>query len=329
MVALLGVDSEPEDVEAVNAAVTASREALSAGGHGALDAVVEGMVVVESSPSFVAAARTDAGEDTLLTDASVSGPECWFAGVAALERVRNPVRAARALCGAPQSILAGDGALTWARALGLTQEQTVPAASHPAAASASVPPSAGAGQPEAPIPEWTPWEWLVGDPRRDGGNDGAAPNGDASEPRPAIGAAAVLVRDSGGAFAGALSSAGPDFGAPGRVGDVVIPGAALFVGDVGAVAISGYQGHLARLGLARAVYGQLAQHAGAVDAAEWALAQVPDGVHMGIIVLDAQGFAARSTTEMAWAAQVADQYASSASKPARAAGRGAAKGGEP
>jgi isoaspartyl peptidase/L-asparaginase-like protein (Ntn-hydrolase superfamily) len=331
VIALLGIDSEPEDVEAVLGAVGASRDAMATRTRGALDAVVDGMVVIEGSPSFIEAGRTDASEDALLTDAAVSGPDCWFAGVAALERVRNPVRAARALCGAPQSILAAGGAFTWARALGLTEQEPAPTASHSAAASATVPAGADAGPADASSPEWTPWAWLMGDPRRDGGaNDGwSDADAESSEPRPPIGAAAILVRDATGAFAGAMSSASSDFGVPGRIGDVVIPGAALYVGDAGAVAISGYDGHLARLALARAVHARLAQHASAKDAAEWAIAQVPEGVHMGIIVLEPGGFAARSTTEMAWAAQIGDDASSSASKPVRARAPATSKGEGP
>ncbi len=327
VIALRGVDSEPEDVETVRSAVAASRAAMTRGSRGALDAAVDGMTVIESSPSLLEAAKGDGGEHALLTDASVSGPGCWFAGVAALEGVRTPIGAARALCGASHPILAGDGALMWAQSLGLTDEGPAAAGSS-SAASVSSQVVSDAGPPDASPPEWTPWVWLVGGGRRDGGLVDARAEADASEPRVPIGAAAVLVRDSTGAFAGAMSDADSDVEAPGRVGDVVIPGAALFVGEAGAVAISGFQGHLARLGLARAVYRQLAQHQSANDAAEWALAQVPDDARVGVVILDATGFAARSTTEMAWAAWVGGKEDSSASKPSRSAPPATSKGGE-
>ena len=94
---------------------------LQSGGR-ALDAVEAAVVVMEESPWFNAgrgAVLNTAGEHEL--DASImDGRDCRGAGVAAVKRVRNPVRAARALMEDGRSVLmAAQAADDFARERGL------------------------------------------------------------------------------------------------------------------------------------------------------------------------------------------------------------------
>lgn len=326
MIAVLGVDSEPEDVAVVARGVDAAEEVLAAPEHGALSAAVAAMVEMDGIAV--------SGDDVVLGqpahvrlgDAAVSGPGCWFASVAAVEGVAHPAQAAKALCGAHHPILAGDGASDWARAMGLAVAVPELSSSAPAASSAPV----DAGVPDATPPSWKSWEWLVGDPTTDAGSRDASLDGQGdidAAAKVAIGPSAVVVRDATGAYAGALSTVWSEPGEPGRLTDISIPGAALYVGDAGAVAISGRDAELARWGLAKETYALLDQNRSARDAAEWAVAQVQDGVHVAVVVVGRSDYALRSTTRTAWAARSGDDAESSASKARRVPGPAGSKGG--
>lgn len=95
---------------------------LTAGG-GAVDAVEAAVVVMEDSPQFNAgygAALNTAGEHEL--DASImNGATLEAGGVCAARRIRNPVKAARAVMEAGEAVLlAGPAADAFAEARGLT-----------------------------------------------------------------------------------------------------------------------------------------------------------------------------------------------------------------
>src|SRR5690606_38788873 len=94
---------------------------------------------------------------------------------------------------------------------------------------------------------------------------GAQPAGSATavplpapRPRPTpADTVALLIRDANDLFAVAASSGGPLLALPGRVGDVAVPGAGIYVGKQGAVAITGRGELLVELQLARKVYERL------------------------------------------------------------------------
>ena len=79
------------------------------------------LVVLEDDPRFNAGtgSRVRIDGETIQMDAAVMHSEGSFGAVAAIERVANPVRVARAVVGGPHRILAGDGATAFARALGM------------------------------------------------------------------------------------------------------------------------------------------------------------------------------------------------------------------
>jgi beta-aspartyl-peptidase (threonine type) len=104
----------------VRAAAAAGRAVLAAGGP-ALDAVCAAVVVLEDDPLFNAGTGSTLNRDgEAEMDAAVmvgAGLQCG--GVAAIRRVKNPVLVARRVMEAtPHVLLAGRGALTFAREQG-------------------------------------------------------------------------------------------------------------------------------------------------------------------------------------------------------------------
>ncbi len=118
---------------------------------------------------------------------------------------------------------------------------------------------------------------------------------------------AALVRSEAGGFAGAVSSGGPPLAVPGRVGDVPTPGAALWVGKRGAVAITGPGERIVDLGLARAVYEKLVALRSPKLAAAWGVKQLPPDVAVCVAVMDGRSFAVEPPDAMAWVGSEGDK----------------------
>jgi isoaspartyl peptidase/L-asparaginase-like protein (Ntn-hydrolase superfamily) len=132
-------------------------------------------------------------------------------------------------------------------------------------------------------------------PPADAGSEASAPRDAATD------TVAVLVRGVDGAFAGAVSSGGPLLALPVRIGDVPVAGAALWVGERGAVAATGPGEEIARLGLAKAVYERMVALRSAKLAAAWGLKQMPTSAHVGLAVMDARTIVVEPAAGMAWA----------------------------
>ncbi|HEX9780502.1 MAG TPA: isoaspartyl peptidase/L-asparaginase [bacterium] len=88
---------------------------------GALAAVVDAVSRLEDDPMFNAGTGSVAQRDgrVRMSASVMDGESSRFGGVLNIERVRNPVRAARALLGRSDRILAGPEASRFARRLGL------------------------------------------------------------------------------------------------------------------------------------------------------------------------------------------------------------------
>ena len=115
----------------VRAAVASARAILAAGGT-ALDAVCAAVVALEDDPLFNAGTGSTLNHDgDAEMDASVMvGDGLRCGGVAAIRRVRNPVLVARKVMeGSPHVLLAGGGALAFARAHGFRNYDPVARAS--------------------------------------------------------------------------------------------------------------------------------------------------------------------------------------------------------
>jgi hypothetical protein len=170
-----------------------------------------------------------------------------------------------------------------------------------AAADAQGPPPPKPAPPKpAPAPVPAPKEQPSGQPKK-------PPSADAGHDT-----VAALVRSEAGGFAGVVSSGGPPLTVPGRVGDVPTPGAALWVGKRGAVAITGPGERIIDLGLARAVYEKLVALRSPKLAAAWGVKQLPAGVAVCVAVMDGRSFAVEPPDAMAWVGSEGDKSVESA-----------------
>src|SRR3954470_5523035 len=118
---------EEDAVDGMKAAVGKGRAILLAGGS-ALDAVCATVVVLEDNPMFNAGTGAVLNFDGFCElDASVmESRECRVGAVCALQRVKNPVLVARKVMEETDHVmLAGEGALRFARTMGFADHDPV------------------------------------------------------------------------------------------------------------------------------------------------------------------------------------------------------------
>jgi beta-aspartyl-peptidase (threonine type) len=225
---------ESEARRALGEALHAAMERLGAGGS-ALDAVVEAVAVLEDHPLF------NAGRGSALTakgrvemDASVmEGATRAVGAVACVRRVRNPVRAARAVLEqTPHALLVGPAADAFARAHGLV----------------TVDPA-----------------WLVVPAQRERLRRARRR---ASAGASSHGTVGAVARDARGHVAAATSTGGLTGQLPGRVGDSPLAGAGTWADDATcAVSATGHGEALIRCAFAHEVDAALRRAGLGLDAA--------------------------------------------------------------
>ncbi len=189
-------------------ALRAGRRVLASGGP-ALDAVVEAVAVLEDCPALNAGRGAVLRSDgsVALDAAPMDGHQRRAGGVAAVRRLRNPVRAAQAvLARSPHVLLTGETAEVFALAQGL----------EPAAEQWLVTPQRSAQLERALAAAQAPL---------DHDEDGA-------------GTVGAVARDAAGHLAAATSTGGMTNSLPGRVGDSPVPGAGIWADDA-TCAVSG------------------------------------------------------------------------------------------
>jgi beta-aspartyl-peptidase (threonine type) len=291
-----GVGTPEGEASGCRAAVDEALAALAAGAD-PLDAAVAGTVVLEDDPRYNAGTGSVVRLDgSVQMDASVMESAGRFGAVAAVERVRNPVKVARAVLETPHLLLAGDGATQLARVLGLPDYDPV-TAERRAATELVKTRLRGRAVDLAPFwrgPQWRAL-WNYAQPPAELGLD---------HPSDTVG---VVVRGTDGRFAAALSTGGTTLMLRGRVGDVPIFGAGLYAGAHGAAAATGIGERIVERLLAHTVHGWLAAGVPAQQAADRAVSLVagdsalPFGI--GIIIVTPTALAASADRPMAWAAR--------------------------
>ncbi len=281
-----GSASNPSDSDGPKLACGAGLETLANNG-GALRAVIAATKWLEDDERFNAGTGSNLRLDgiTIQMDASCMTSAGDFAAVAAIERVRHPVEVASQVLDTPHILLVGDGATEFSRRLGHGDYD---------------PTTAGAQRrlrevlsATNQLGEWSRAEleraWNFETPLRQ------ALGGDT------VGSVAW---DKKG-FAAALSSGGTTTVLRGRVGDVPLPGCGLYAGPAGAVATTGDGEHIARSLLAYRAYLQLEGGLSPQGTVDWALAQLPSSVDLGVIAIHRSGFAGGARHGMAWSGQAA------------------------
>ena len=275
-------------------AAAAAAAAKLRDGADALDAAVEAVVVMEDDGRFNAGSgavlRVDG--ETLELDAGVMDSAGRLGAVAAVRRVRNPVLVARRIADTPHTLLAGEGATVFAKAVGLEAEP-VPSdrarerhrrlVEHLASGAAE-----GGWNADDLANAWnfpTAYERIF-------------PPGGAAESCDTVGA---VVRGPDGTFAVPGSTGGSVPMLLGRVGDTPLVGSGFYAGEYGAVACTGIGEEIARRVLAREVYELLRTGMTPRAACEAGVDLLPAEVSVGVIAVGVDGVGSASNRGMAHA----------------------------
>ena len=237
--------SEQDAIDGMRAAVEAGRAVLRAGGD-ALDAVCATVVALEDDPHFNAGtgAVLNLDGDCELDACVMEGGTSRAGAVAALQRVKNPILVARKVMEETDHVmLAGEGALRFARALGFADHDPVTVARREdwEAKRRQL-----EGLPGAAALRTR--RFLRQHPDHAGGT---------------VGAAAV---DGRGVLAAATSTGGVTLKLPGRVGDSPLPGAGNYASRHVAASATGTGEYVMRALATRAISEAVARGAD-IDAA--------------------------------------------------------------
>jgi len=250
------------------------------GGLGALEAAIRATVVLEDDPRFNAGTGSNYRMDgvTIEMDAAVMDHDLRFAAVAAIQRVKNPVRVAEQVLETPHMLLAGEGALAFARSRGFADFD--PGSERARGVYERVRAFLRGG--EAPSEGWkgvSP-EMFWNFPK-------SAQQAWESAGGGTVDTVGAVARDAAGRCAAALSTGGTTVMMLGRIGDTPIIGAGLYAGPHGAVAATGFGEEIMRRVLSKQVYDWIEEGMGAQEAANRALALVPAEYTVGIIAVSA------------------------------------------
>lgn len=269
----------PEDREAHKAGCRAATlvgfETLRRGGS-ALDAVEAAIVCMEDDPTFDAGVGAYLNQDGVVQlDAGLMDGRTYHVGaVAAIERVKNPIRVARILLTSEHNMFVGTGATDYAQACGILL-----------------------CNPEELVIDRQRGRWLEYQER------GEPPSEAVFVGNPGKGTVGAVAIDRAGDIAAGTSTGGTPFKPAGRVGDSPLPGCGYYADNaLAGVSATGHGEAIVRVQLARSAADFCAKlHAPA--AAEAALRMLGDRVagKGGVILIDHMGRVgcAYNTSQMA------------------------------
>lgn len=256
-------------------------------GRSALDAVVAAVKWMEDSGTFNAGVGSILRIDgqTIQMDAVVATSSNLQGAVGAVHGVKNPILLAKGVTETPHLLLTGEGAVAFARQLGLEE--------HPGPTIRvqrryeSLRQAIQEGRLEAVAPGWTS-EALE---RCWGSLDGALLPVPHCAHCDTVGAVAL---DTEGVFALAGSTGGSSLMLPGRVGDVPVRRCGYQIGPLGGVLATGIGEEIIRQEGSGRVYQFLEMALPAQRACEQAVLLFPENIQVGFIALtrEAVGIAA-------------------------------------
>jgi isoaspartyl peptidase/L-asparaginase-like protein (Ntn-hydrolase superfamily) len=290
-----GVGSPKEWSEGCDRAAARGRRALDLGGT-ALEAVLEAAVELEDDGRFNAGRGSCLRLDgkTIEMDAALMTSRGEMGAVAAVQRLKNPILAAREVMKTPHVLLSGEGALAFARRCGLPEQTGVSDTAK--ARYAKVRDAVKAGRTEEFRAAWRGFDLK-------GKWNFAAPYEEVFAACDTIGAVAV---DREGLFAVANSTGGAVPMLAGRIGDSPLPGCGFYAGPAGAVAATGIGEEIIRRMICRQVHEWIASGEEVARACDRAVALFPSDVPVGVIAISRRGRAVASNRDMASGEQVTE-----------------------
>ncbi len=268
--------------------------AMLASGASALDAAVEAVSMMEDDGRFNAGSGSVLRIDgrTRQMDAAVMDSTGRIGAVIAIEDIRNPVLAARAVLETPHVALAGKGATTFAVQRGFAPIGEAP--ERVLKRFERLRDAVNAGKIGAEYLSWGGRDlrslWNV---------DGIAY--DEVFSTDTVGAVAL---DREGVFAVATSTGGAFPMMLGRVGDTPMIGCGFYAGKIAAAACTGIGEEIIRTMLARDVCDRIVSGADPREACNDAMRSVSPDIPIGIICLSARGIGIAANREMAHASAI-------------------------
>lgn len=272
-----GVGSSAENPETMAGCVRAAEAGFDRlqRGAAALEAALAAAVVLEDDPQFNAGTGSSLQLDgtTVSMDAGLMDSEGRLGAVAAIQRVKNPILVARAVAETPHWLLAGEGAIAFARRMGFGDYYQVTERAR--RSYERVVRMLQTGETRDLAEAWrtfdiaahwnfpTPWEEVL---KAHGAGT--------------IGAVAL---DERGHFAVCNSTGGASPMLNGRVGDSPIIGCGYHAGPLGAIAATGIGEYIVRQMLCRTVYGWLEGGMSLQAALDRGIALFPEAVPVGLI----------------------------------------------
>ena len=251
----------------------------------AVNACVEAVAAMESDIRFDAGVGSFMRLDgSIEMDAAIMDSSENIGAVVGLRDTKNPIYVAREVLELPHNILAGQGALAFARQMGFTAYDCSTPRAYERLSNVR-----SSLKGKAHLPEWA-LDWK--DFKKKGYLDAYLEDitGDT------VGAVA---RDAKGNYAAAVSTGGISIQLPGRVGDCSIIGAGVYCSKKGAVCATGIGEQIQRKVMAKAVYDLIDQGESAQDACEWGLRQFEKNVPVGVIAVSKDGYGIASNEDMA------------------------------
>lgn len=281
-----GVGSPPDLSDGCQKACEAGFEILKKSGS-ALDAVVAAVKTMEDDGRFNAGRGSVLRLDgkTIEMDASVMDSKGNTGAVAAIRGVRNPVMVAREVYRSPHAMLAGEGAIRFARAKGFPYYRRITEA-----ASLRYKKNIEALK-EGKLPLWK------GYPIKDFWNFQTRLERVIPAACDTVGAVAL---DRKGMFAVASSTGGASAMLLGRVGDTPIIGCGFYAGPECAVASTGIGEEIIKRMLAKTVYDKAVSGMALEKACAGEISRFPKNIPVGVIAIGRSGPGIAANREMAW-----------------------------
>ncbi len=264
-------------------------------GEPALDAVIAATVDLEDDPRFNAGTGSNLRLDgqTLEMDAAVMTDDGRSGAVANLARVKNPVLVAAAVRErTPHLLLAGEGALRFARRLGFADHDPVT----PKARARLL--EARRGLRGELVDDEEFGAWMGRDLRALWNFEADCTIYDPDYDQRLGDTVGAVARDESGRFAAASSTGGTLIMLRGRIGDTPLVGCGLYAGPAGAVTATGVGEEIVRRFLSRTVYDWIAAGVPAKEACQRGVALFPEEFGVGVLAVSQTGHGFASNREM-------------------------------